>query len=87
MTTSLTYLLSTGIFVGGLAVVALVLLRYRDRLQAKFGVQSAVRSIVQVTPQARLALVDVEGMTVLCALGRDGITAMQIVTRPQEQSL
>ena len=87
MTTSLTYLLSTGIFVGGLAIVALVLLRYRDRLQAKFGVQSAVRSIVQVTPQARLALVDVEGMTVLCALGRDGITAMQIVTRPQEQSL
>jgi hypothetical protein len=87
VTTSLTYLLSTGIFVGGLAIVALVLLRYRDRLQAKFGVQSAVRSIVQVTPQARLALVDVEGMTVLCALGRDGITAMQIVTRPQEQPL
>jgi hypothetical protein len=87
VTTSLTYLLSTGIFVGGLAIVALVLLRYRDRLQAKFGVQSAVRSIVQVTPQARLALVDVEGMTVLCALGRDGITAMQIVTQPQEQPL
>ena len=33
MTPSLTYLLSTGIFVGGLAVVALMLLRYRDRLQ------------------------------------------------------
>ncbi len=87
MTTSLTYLLSTGIFVGGLAVVALLLLRYRDRLQAKFGVQSAVRSIVQVTPQARLALVEVEGMTVLCALGRDGITAMQIVQPPQERTV
>lgn len=87
MTPSLTYLLSTGLFVGGLAVVALMLLRYRDRLQAKFGTQSVVKSIVQVTPQARLALVELEGMTVLCALGRDGITAMEIVTRPQERAL
>jgi len=87
VTPSLTYLLSTGLFVGGLAVVALMLLRYRDRLQAKFGTQSAVKSIVRVTPQARLALVELEGMTVLCALGRDGITAMEIVTRPQERAL
>lgn len=86
MTPSLTYLLSTGVFVGGLAVVALILLRYRDRLQTKFGTQSVVKSIVQVTPQARLALVEIENMTVLCALGRDGITAMEIVDRSVERA-
>jgi len=60
VTPSLTYLLSTGLFVGGLAVVALMLLRYRDRLQAKFGTQSAVKSIVQVTPQAASLLLSLK---------------------------
>lgn len=86
MTHSLTYLLSTGLFVGGLAVVALFLMRYRDRLSAKFGTQGHVRAIVPVAPNARLALVEMEGMTILCGLGRDGITALEIVTRPTEQT-
>ena len=84
MTPSLTYLLSTGVFVGGLIIVALVLLRYRDRLQAQFGTQKLVKSIVQVAPNARLTIVEIDGMTVLCALGRDGITAMEIIERPSQ---
>lgn len=79
MTQSLTYLLSSGLFVGGLAIVALFLLRYREKLQSKFGTQGAVKSVVQVAPHARLALVELNGMTVLCGLGRDGITALEIV--------
>ncbi|MBU3730121.1 MAG: hypothetical protein FGM26_01080 [Beijerinckiaceae bacterium] len=85
MNQSLTYLLSTGVFVGGLAVVAFFLMRYRDRLQMKFGMQGAVRQIVQIAPQARLALVEIDGMKVLCGLGRDGITALEIVSRTPEQ--
>lgn len=84
MTQSLTYLLSTGLFVGGLAVVAFFLMRYRDRLQAKFGLQGSVRQVVQVAPNARLALVDIDGMKVLCGLGRDGITTLEIVSRAPE---
>lgn len=83
MTQSLTYLLSTGVFVGGLAIVALILLRYREKLQAKFRTQGGVRSMVQIAPNARLALVEIDGMTVLCGLGRDGITALEIV-RPSQ---
>lgn len=79
MNQSLTYLLSTGVFIGGLVIVALILLRYREKLQAKFGAQGGIRSMVQVAPNARLALVEMEGMTVLCGLGRDGITAIEIV--------
>lgn len=82
MTQSLTYLLSTGMFVGGLAIVALFLLRYRERLQAKFGTQGGVKSMVQIAPNARLALVEIDGMTVLCGLGREGVTALEIVRRP-----
>ncbi len=84
MNQSLTYLLSTGVFVGGLVIVALILLRYREKLQAKFGVQSGLKSVVQVAPNARLALVDIEGMTVLCGLGRDGITSLAIVRHKPE---
>lgn len=84
MSQSLTYLLSTGVFVGGLAIVALVLLRYRERLHAKFGTQGGIRSVVQVAPNARLALVEIDGMTVLCGLGRDGVTALEIVRRAPE---
>ena len=84
MTHSLTYLLSTGLFVGGLAIVAFFLMRYREKLQAIFGVQGGVRQIVQIAPHARLALVDIEGMTVLCGLGREGITTLEIVRRTSE---
>ena len=83
MTQSLTYLLSTGVFVGGLVIVALILLRYREKLQARFGAQGGVRSMVQIAPNARLAVVEIDGMTVLCGLGRDGITALEIV-RPAQ---
>lgn len=87
MTHSLTYLLSTGLFVGGLAVVALFLMRYREKLHTKFGVQGGVRQIVQIAPHARLAVVEIEGMTVLCGLSREGITTLEIVNPvPEAQS-
>lgn len=85
MSQSFTYLLSTGVFVGGLVIVALVLLRYRDRLHSQFGGQKTVKSVVQIAPHARLTLVEIDGLDVLCALGRDGITAMQIVQRPSAE--
>ena len=84
MTQSLTYLLSTGAFVGGLVIVALVLLRYRERLHSKFGTQGGVKSVLQVAPNARLAVVEIDGMTVLCGLGREGVTALEIVRHAPE---
>lgn len=63
-----------------LVVVGYVLLRYRDRLQRVFGPpQKGLRSYVDVAPGARLAIVEIDGLKIVCALGKTGITALQII--------
>jgi flagellar biogenesis protein FliO len=70
-------ILATLIFCGGMIGVAIVLGRYRDRLQRSFGGGAiAVRSMTQLGDGARLCVVEVEGTKLVCGLGRGGVTTI-----------
>ena len=74
------YSITMVMLLGLLIVVALLLTRYRDRLNARFGARARTfRASVDVSPGARLVILDVEGMTVVCGLNKSGITALHVL--------
>ena len=79
---NLSSLISVLVLLGGLAAAALFLRHYRDRLAGRFNQGPiAMRSVLNVGDGSRLLLVEVEGVTVLCGLGRNGVGAMQIIEK------
>ena len=68
------------VLLGVLVGVGYLLSRYRDRLNSYFapGARSP-RATVDVAPGARLTVVEIDGMTVVCGINRTGITALQVV--------
>jgi flagellar biogenesis protein FliO len=72
-------ILATVLFCGGLIAVAVVLGRYRDRLQRRFntGHGITIRAFANLGDGARLCLVEVAGATILCGLGRGGVLSME----------
>ena len=74
------YSITMVVLLGFLIGCALLLARYRDRLLARFGARPKVfRASVEVAPGARLMVVDIEGMTVVCGLNKSGITALHVL--------
>jgi hypothetical protein len=60
--------------------VGFLLTRYRDRLNSAFGTgPKAIKKSVDVVPGVKLAVVEIDGMTVVCGLNKSGITALQVV--------
>ena len=73
------------ILLGGLIGLAMVLARYRDRLNSYFGARSSIsRANLEIAPGARIMVVEIDGMTVVCGLNKTGVTALQVVSRAEE---
>ena len=81
MTTIGAYALMMAVLLGVLIAVGILLSRYRDRLNSYFGPRSRVtRASIDIAPGARLTVVEIDGMTVVCGISRTGITALQVVS-------
>lgn len=77
-----TSMISVLLLLGGLAAAALLLRRYRDRLAGRFNQGPiALRGILNVGDGSRLILVEVDGTTILCGIGRNGVGAMQTISQ------
>ncbi len=74
------------LFFAGLLAVAFVLMRFRDKLNRRFvsGV-IAVRATADLGSGARLAVVEVDGLRVLCGLDRSGVQTMQVLSKATEE--
>lgn len=85
MTSIGAYSVMMAALLGVLIVVGVVLSRYRDRLNSYFGPRTrSTRASLDIAPGARLTVVEIDGMTVVCGISRSGITALQVVsTSPQ----
>ena len=68
------------LMVGVCVPLMVVLIRYRDRLNKRF-VQDimTVHSTRHIGDGIKLCVVDVEGMRVLCAYGRNGQPVLQVI--------
>lgn len=74
------YVIMMTVLLGVLIGVGMLLSRYRDRLNSYFGSRSRVtRASIDIAPGARLTVVEIDGMTVVCGISRSGITALQVV--------
>lgn len=74
------YSITMALLLSALIGAALLLARYRDRLHAYFGTRpSASQAVVEVAPGARIMVVEIDGMTVICGLNKSGVTALQVV--------
>ena len=74
------YSITMAVLLGSLIGVALLLKRYRDRLHTYFGTRNGVsRAMIDIAPGARLMVVEIDGITVVCGLNKSGITALQVV--------
>ena len=74
------YSITMAVLLGLLIGVALLLRRYRDRLHSYFGARHGVsRAMIDIAPGARLIVVEIDGLTVVCGLNKTGITALQVV--------
>jgi flagellar biogenesis protein FliO len=78
-------LLPVLLLIGGLAAAAVFLRAYRDRLNKHF-VKGPIRieGMAHLGDGSRLVLVDIEGTRVACGVGRQGISAMQIIAGPDK---
>ncbi len=78
------YSVVMAVLLGLLVAVGFVLTRYRDRLHRAFSSQDVSKRVsVDIAPGARITIVEIDGIKIACALGRNGITAMQIVGKDQ----
>ena len=78
---------SSGLYSAVMAVLLCILVgvgfllsRYRDRLNGAFGGgPKAIKKSVDVMPGVKLAVVEIDGMKVVCGMNKSGITALQVV--------
>ena len=81
------YSITMTLLLGGLIGVALLLARYRDRLNTYFGARPHnSRANIELAPGARIMVVEIDGMTVVCGLNKTGITALQVVQGAPDRS-
>ncbi len=60
--------------------VGFLLTRYRDRLHNAFGsAPKALKKSIDIAPGVKLAVVEIDGMKVICGLNKSGITALQVI--------
>ena len=79
------YTVMMAVLLGVLFVVGILLSKYRDRLNSYFGPRSrSMSATLDIAPGARLAVVEIDGMKVVCGISRSGITALQVVSTSPE---
>ena len=80
MSTAAVSYLETAIVLIVLLVSTLLLLTYRNRFLGGMGGKSNLtRATVQIAPGISLSIVELDGLTIVYALGKTGVTALQIV--------
>jgi flagellar biogenesis protein FliO len=68
-------------------IVALFLMRYRDRLQQHFNNGPIkIKSRIALNAQAQLYLIEIGQTHYLCGTGREGVNCMTEVNLPMEHS-
>jgi hypothetical protein len=78
------YSIVMAVLLGLLVAVGFLLTRYRDRLHRAFSSNDTSKRVsVDIAPGARITIVEIDGIKIACALGRNGVTAMQIVGKEQ----
>ncbi len=83
---NITSVLSVILLLGGLVAAAMLLRRYRDKLNTAFVKGPiTIKSVANLGDGSRLALVEVEGQHVLCGIGRQGVGAITLLPRPPHQ--
>lgn len=77
---SIGYIATLFVFFACLIGLALVLGRYRDRITQKFVKGPMVlKGMMPLGDGARLCLIECEGVTVLCGVGKNGVGSIQII--------
>jgi len=77
---SIASLISVLVVLGGLAAAAVYLRAQRDRLTRHFGQgPMSIKGTLHLGDGSRLLLVDIAGTTLACGVGRNGVSAMQII--------
>jgi hypothetical protein len=72
--------LETALVLIVLLVSTLVLLAYRNRLYGRMGSKTGLtRASVQIAPGVSLSIVELDGLTIVYAMGKTGVTALQVV--------
>ena len=79
MTAAITPLLSAALLLVTMILVAWALIRKRNMIHARFGKPDGMRQIVEIGGGMRIAVVEIHGQRVACAIGKYGITAMQVL--------
>jgi len=60
-------------------VAAFLLLKWRDRLFTRLGVNTPARETIAIAPGIRIMVVEIGGKRLACALNRDGVSAMEVL--------
>ena len=83
---SVTSIISVFVLLGGLVAAAILLRRYRDRLNAAFvkGPLS-IKSVANLGDGSRVILIEVDGQQALCGVGRQGVCAITLLPRSSHQ--
>ena len=86
---------SSGLYSAVMAVLLCILVgvgfllsRYRDRLNNAFGSgPQAIKKSVDVMPGVKLAVVEIDGMKVVCGMNKSGITALQVLGSADQEHI
>lgn len=83
---SVTSIISVVLLLGGLVAAAMLLRRYRDRLNTAFVKGPiAIKGVTNLGDGSRLVLVDVNGQQALCGIGRQGVSTITLLPSSSPQ--
>ena len=84
--TNITSLVSVILLLGGLVAAAMLLRRYRDRLNTAFiKGPITIKGMANLGDGSRLVVVEVNGQQALCGVGRQGIGAITLLPPSSHQ--
>lgn len=84
--TTFTPMLSAATIFVVMLLVAWALIRKRNVLHAKFGAPEGMRKIINIGGGMRILIVEIDGQRIACAVGKTGVTAMQILSATDKAS-
>ena len=79
MNTALAPILSAASLIAIMVLIAWALIRKRNMLHARFGKPDGMRRVIEIGAGMRIAIVEIDGQRVACAIGKTGVTAMQVL--------
>lgn len=61
-------------------LITWVLIRKRNTLHSRFRNPEGIRRVIDIGGGMKIALVEIDGHRIACAIGKTGVTAMQIIS-------